>query len=457
MDEALTEAERYPWLTSGARGLLRWLHEHPSAPRFNHHCGDRLSAAGLASVRAFEQALHAKPIGWAPGSLPPWLPAHVDACFEQVPFYRQAGARPGRFSDIPPTGRADLSRAPWAFVPDNLTLDDLIVYNTSGTTGHPLDILSHPESASKYLPLLRAALATRGVRLAGGVGPNGERPRVALVLACWQRRTYTYASVSGYLEGAGFVKLNLNPDDWRSPSDRATYLDDCDPEVYTGDPLAFAELARLPLRTRPKALISTAMQLAPALREQLEGHFGCPVLDLYAMNESGPIAVAGTFGSLSGHALLQHQLYVEILSPDGEVCPPGERGEVTLSGGFNPFIPLLRYRTGDFASLAFAGRLPLLVDLAGRPPVVFVGASGQAINNIDVTGALRGFGLAQYSLHQARDGALTLHVPAGNLPGDELRAAVLSLFGPNQPLTVLPLKLPASGKVVQYTREASVS
>ena len=453
MTTALTEAERFPWLTTDAAGLLRWLHEHPSAPRYNHHCGDRLSAAGLARVRAFERALLAEPIGWQPGALPEWLAEFTAHCYRQVPFYREAGAAPARFVDIPPCDRADLSREPWSFVPDDLPLDDLIVYNTSGTTGHPLDILSHPENASRYLPLLRAALATRGVSLEGGFDPASGRPRVALVLVCWQRRTFTYASVSAFLDGAGFTKLNLHPGDWRDPADRARFLDACQPEVYTGDPLAFAELARLPLQTRPKALLSTAMQLAPALRDQLAAHFGCPVLDLYTMNECGPIAVGGSFGGLTGHALLQHRLYVEILDADGAVCPPGVRGEVTLSGGFNPFIPLLRYRTGDYASPDFAGTLPVLIDLQGRPPVVFAGANGQAINNIDVTGALRGFALPQYSLVQARDGALTLNVLPQTQDHDGLRAALQGLFGAAQPVTIVESEALADGKVVQYRRE----
>ena len=47
MTEALTEAQRYPLMTEEGRGLLRWLHESEYAPRYNHHCGPRLSAEGL--------------------------------------------------------------------------------------------------------------------------------------------------------------------------------------------------------------------------------------------------------------------------------------------------------------------------------------------------------------------------------------------------------------------------
>ena len=202
------------------------------------------------------------------------------------------------------------------------------MYNTSGTTGQPLAILSHPVTASSYLPLLEAALNLHGRRLGGGDG-------VSILLVCFQQRTYSYASVSSYLDGAGFAKINLNPADWRDPADRARFIDDCRPEVFTGDPLSFDALARLPLRHQPRALISTAMQLLPGLRGELEARFGCPVVDLYAMNEAGPIAAS----TAEGYALLQPRLFVEILDEAGRPCPAGVRGEVVLTGGLTRLSP----------------------------------------------------------------------------------------------------------------------
>jgi phenylacetate-CoA ligase len=449
--DTLTHAERYPWLTDDSRRLLDWMREHPAAPRFNHQCGDRLASVGLERVRHFEQEVSAAPPSWRPGEPPPWLAEFMASCLRDVPFYRRYGAPPTRLEGVPPCTRADLSREPWSFVPDTLPLDDLIVYNTSGTTGHPLDVLSHPEASSMYLPLLRAALRLHGLTLEGGRDPATGLPRVAMVLICFQRRTYTYASVSSFLGGAGFAKINLNPDDWRDPGDRARFLEECRPEVFTGDPLSLAELARLPLRHQPKVLISTAMQMLPGLRRELEARFGCPVIDLYAMNEAGPIGAAAA----AGHILLQPRLYVEVLDDDGVPCLPGERGEISLSGGFNPFVPLLRYRTGDYGSLSFAGWQPFLVGLEGRPPVVFRSAGGQAINNIDVTGALKPFALPYFQLHQAAGGALTLTLPASNIEPEQVRAALLGLFGPDQALEIVAAGTPAApaGKVIQYTRE----
>src|SRR5438128_8139610 len=193
MSAELTQDERYPWLTTSSRQLLEGLQEHPAAPRFNHHCGDRLTAAGLERVRQFEQHIRAAS-GWQPGQTPAWLAEFVSACFRDVPFYRRYGGAPARLADVPTTSRADLSREPWHFVADALPLDDLIVYNTSGATGHPLNVLSHPEAASKYLPLLQAALRLHGLTLAGGRAADTGRLGVALLLVCHQRQTYTYVS-----------------------------------------------------------------------------------------------------------------------------------------------------------------------------------------------------------------------------------------------------------------------
>jgi len=44
---------------------------------------------------------------------------------------------------------------------------------------------------------------------------------------------------------------------------------------------------------------------------------------------------------------------VEIVAEDGSTCrKPGERGELVGTGLLNRALPLVRYRTGDFATLA---------------------------------------------------------------------------------------------------------
>jgi phenylacetate-CoA ligase len=348
----LTERERRPLIDSDGRRLLDRLLEHPRGPRYNHTCGDRLTQGGLSAVRALEMAtLTASTV---PGRLPPWLAPFAAHCARTVPVYRRSGPPSGRLADLPTVARHDLAREPWAFVPDDHPLDEMVVYTSTGTSdGRGVEVASTPAAASGYLVMLRAALGPYGLTLEGGPG------RTAVALVCWQQRTYTYVSVSSYLDQAGIVKLNLKPADWADSSDVAAFLDDIRPEVFTGDPVAFSHLAELPLRHHPKALLSTAMALTRALRDRLQARFGCPVIDVYGMNEAGPVAAMAPDGS--GHVVLQPQLHVEILDRAGQPCGPSERGEITLTGGFNSALPLLRYRTGDFARLQHRGGRQLLV------------------------------------------------------------------------------------------------
>ena len=419
---------RHPLLDARGQETLRWLSEHPAAPRYNYACGDMLTPESLARVKAYAAEQDAHPPGW--DGQPAWLEEFARRCLRDVPFYRAYGGWSGDFTGLPTCDRHDLAAQPWAFVPDDQPLDDLLMYYTSGTTASKMWVLSDPESTSKYLVALERALALFGLRFQ-------HRSPVALALVGQQENTLTYPCTSSYLDQAGYLKLNLNPAEWRRPEDREEFLDACDPEVYSGDPLAFLELAKLDLKTRPRALVSTSMALLPGLRARLESRFECPVLDVYSLCEARCLAVdTGT-----GHQLLTNDLFVEILD-----------GEVVLTGGRNPFIPLLRYRTGDYASLEMRGRTPVLVGLEGRQPVRFVTPDGRSINNIDVTEVMKPFAIPQFHLHQERDGRLTFRYEGEGLSERDLRAALEGLLGPVE-LARADL---GGRKMVRYTSDREV-
>ena len=439
-----TDGERYPTLTDDGRKMLQFLREHPHAPIYRNESGNRLTADDIERVRQFERETLAAEVGWRPGEFPSWLDAFVDRSFAEVPFYRRYGSRPKDFADIPTISRAELSRDIAQFVPDPVATDRLINFRTSGTTGHALLLASHPIVAAGYLAFHKKALRLFGIELRCGRG------QVGVVLVGYQRKCFTYVSVNPTMNESGLAKINLHPDDWRNPEDRAKYLDALAPEVFTGDPISFAELAKLPLQTKPRALISTSMALLPGLREQLEQRFSCPVLDVYSMNEAGPVAAADA--AAGGHVLLQHCMYVEIVDDHGRTLPPGERGEVTLTGGFNFCLPLLRYRTGDYADLSCNGPEALLVGLEGRPPVRFRTMIGESINNIEVTHLLQPFAISQYTLHQNQDGSLSMRVAGSPHQMDAVRQALLQLFGAGQRLVIETVGS-FDGKVVQYTSD----
>ncbi len=437
----LTDKDRHPLLSPQGRTLLQSMTEHPAAPRFNAQCGDRLDGEGLAQVAGFEQQVASSPPSWRHGAQPPWLAPWLRETLPRVRAWRD-WAQDTPLARLPTMCRSDLSTDISAYVPEDLPLENLVVHNTFGTTGDRLVVPWTPQACTMYLPLMRRALALVDVALPELPG------RVGVLMVCWQRETVVVASVASYLGEAGFLKINLHPASWRQADDAKEYLQWSKPYLITGDPLSFAALLKLAPQIRPAALLSSSMHLSPALAADLREQFGCPVLDMYSCNETGPIA-ARDASSDSPWALLQPQLLVEIVDQRGRALPPGERGEICVTGGFNPYLPLLRYRTGDHAALRWQGSTPTLVDLQGRQPVLFAHADGRAVNNIDISVALKPFPLARFRLTQRADKTLVLETDP-LIDSAELRGAVRSVLG-ELPLQIA--QLPEGGKVVQYVQE----
>src|SRR5690606_7568776 len=152
-----------------------------------------------------------------------------------------------------------------------------------------------------------------------------------------------------------------------------------------------------------------------ATRSRLEEALGCPVVDVYSTLETGPIAAARPGG---GMALLQPGLYVEVVDDAGLPVPAGTPGEVAVTGGINPYLPLLRYRTGDTARLEWSGGAPVLHDLSGRAVVTLRGAAGP-VPSLDVVQVLEPLPLRRWAVHQAADDLVTVAVePEGRSAAD---------------------------------------
>ncbi len=442
----IAESERFPLLTPEGRRFLHAMRQDPQAPIWNWPNGEQLDASGLDRVERFAASLRSDtPAG--PDHPPDWLEGFAAYCLAEVPFYRSRSRSGTRWEEIPSCSREDLAPRPWDFVPDSEPLDRLIVFSSSGTTGHPARLPTHPFTAACGLPLLEHALAPLGVSF-----PRGA-DRMALTNLTAYPGAYTTAIVIAWLREAGCIRVNLDPADWRSGGDCAAYLDRWHAPIVLGDPVAFAALESLGLRRAPAALISSITALSPGYATELSTRFGCPVLDVYALTEAGIVAV----GAAEGHLVLPPDLYVEILDGEDRPCAPGVRGEVTLTGGRNPFAPLLRYRTGDFAALERRNGRLFLIGLDGRRPVLFPTPDGRIVHSMEVSRALRRLPLVQFRLHQDAEGEFRFGW-RGAVDGEEVRRVLQTLLGASAPLALeeLPPPGPQGRKVREFESEVRI-
>jgi phenylacetate-CoA ligase len=435
-----TDAERYPTLTEAGRQTLKFMREHPYAPIYRKQSGNRLTSNDIAELEAFESEYTA--CVKVPRKTD-WVPDFIRQVYADVPYYRELGSPPARIEDIHPVSRGNLAADIARFVPNNVSTERMINFQTTGTTGHPMLIPSHPQVAGRYLAFHQAALRRFGVALKYGAG------QVGVVLLGNQRNCFTYTSVTPLMGESGLAKINLHPDDWRDPDHRAIYIDALNAEVIAGDPLSFEALLDLNVTYMPKALLSVSMMMTAGLRNRLEQRFKCPILDLYSMNEVGPIGVFDP--RVDGHVLLQNQLHVEILDEQQQPVPPGDRGEIVVTGGFNFCLPLLRYRTGDYGALRWIDGECVIIGLEGREPVLFRGTSGAWLNNVDVSHALKALPTAQFGLHQTSDGSLILRLSASSMHlCEQARSALCMLLGDQY----IPVEtIVADDKFLQYTTE----
>ena len=420
----LSDAERWPTLDAAGAARLASLRDHPAAPRWSHATGDRLTAEQIERTRR-------------PLPVDGWLDEHL-AIARRLPAYRHLAGL-DRLADFPTIGRADLVADVAAFVPMDADFSRLVHGSSSGSTGAALTIPDDIEEVARSFHLLVDLVRAHGVDW------RPDRARMALVNLVMQHQAFTYASVVSGFGQSSMARINLAPGDWPYPGARADFLAAQVPQVITGDPSTLAELLQPDLldAVAPLALFSGAMELSAPLRARLEAAFGCPLFDVYGLHETRPIGIRVDDGPFR---LLPRRLHVEILDAAGRPVPDGEPGEIVVTAGENPFLPLVRYRTGDHARLVEHDGHPALADLEGRAHVQFRTPGGRLVSSVDVTQQLQAHGALGWTVHQAADNAVTVTVVDGDHAridaslgallgvGVRLRpAATLADLGPGKP------------------------
>lgn len=445
-----TPLMRPEWLAT-----LHRMREHPDAPRWNIEIGDRLTTDDLAFAKVFEERLAADRARPAPGPHDE-IVAWIEEQREHVPYFAKAlaGIDIRRdFAAIPRMTRRDLQRRLDEIVPPEEPLDRLIVNPTAGTTGEPILAPNHPRAIGCYDPLIQFCLRRHGVNA------RYDHTMIAAIQMCFQKSTIVYNAVHSFLDGAGFAKINLDPSSWPRPGSAARYVNDMEPVFISGDPIAFMEMLRLGVDYRPRAILSCALALTADLRGHLESAYGCPVVDFYSLNETGPLAYSSPESPGCFH-VLPHDIHLEICDDDGAPAPDGTVGEICVTGGRNPFLPLLRYRTGDAGRIVSrngtAGDPSPLIELRDcRMPVLFAAPDGRSINPIDIARVIRSRPVESFQCVQAPGLAVTVRLPSASIAhfGGDIVRGIAELFDGAVEVRHAELTVTHGEKIIPFIKE----
>jgi phenylacetate-CoA ligase len=314
---------------------------------------------------------------------------------------------------------------------------------TGGSTGEPVTVL-------KTRPAMAWELAAtwRGYGWAGvAVGDRQARFWGVPLTATARLRAQLIDFVSHRVRFSAFA-FNR-----RSFIDYERRLLESSPDWFYGYTSMLAELARwyhderrvCPIQ--PRAVVTTSEVLSPDDRAVIERSYRSRVFNEYGCGELGTIAHECELGRLHTS---DENMIIEILDGD-RPCAPGEKGEIVVTELNNIAMPLVRYRTGDFASYASnecpCGRsLGVLEQVYGRAYDFIVSPSGRRFHAeflmyVFEEAQRHQIGIAQFQVRQTSTNSL--HVIVVPAPGgfesnarQSLVKRIQSLLGENMNIAV---------------------
>ena len=287
------------------------------------------------------------------------LAAVVARVYERVPFYRrrfdEAGVRPEQVRD-----RADLARLPFTSKGDLRDhypfglfavprAEVVRLHASSGTTGKPTvvgytaaDLGVWAEACARCLLLSGAAPGqvfqnAYGYGLfTGGLGMHYGAERLGM----------TVVPVSGGNTARQVMLMQ----------DFGTEVVACTPSYALTLADALDELRVSRSQLQLKTFILGAEPWTDAMRQEIEGRLHVDAVNIYGLSEViGPGVSNECAAAKDGSHVLEDHFLVEVIDPQtGAALPDGEVGELVFTTLTKEALPLLRYRTGDLASLTRA-------------------------------------------------------------------------------------------------------
>jgi phenylacetate-coenzyme A ligase PaaK-like adenylate-forming protein len=248
---------------------------------------------------------------------------------------------------LPTTAKADL----WDAYPFGLLAvpreQVVAVHGSSGTGGRPTLVAYTRTDLKLWARMCARALAAAGATPASLV-----------------HNAYGYGLFTGGLgihQGAIELGATVVPVSGGMTPRQVTLIRDLRPDILTCTPSyairlgeALADAGAGPDHGLSlKAGIFGAEPWTEEMRVRLENLLGIRALDIYGLSEViGPGVASECVVAANGLHVNEDQFYVEALDPiTGSPVPDGTPGELTFTTMTKEALPLLRYKTGDIASL----------------------------------------------------------------------------------------------------------
>jgi phenylacetate-coenzyme A ligase PaaK-like adenylate-forming protein len=267
---------------------------------------------------------------------------------------------------LPFTTKHDLwDRYPWGML--TIPREQVVrVHGSSGTGGRPT-----------LVGYSRGDLAIWAEVCARSLGCAGATPGTVVHVA------YGYGLFTGGLGlhgGAELMGCTIVPASSGQSARQIVLLRDLGAEVLCCTPSYAARLGEVLVEEgvdlgelRLRAGVLGAEPWTEAMRVKIEALLGLKALDIYGLSEIiGPGVACECLEAQNGLHVNDDHFLVEVVDPaNGEPLPPGALGELVFTTLTREATPVLRYRTGDIASLDLSpcpcGRtLPRMSKVVGR-------------------------------------------------------------------------------------------
>lgn len=280
----------------------------------------------------------------------------VAYAYERVSFYRQrfdaAGIRSEQIRSLedlkrlPTMKKSDL-REHYPFGLLAVDTKDIIRFHaSSGTKGKPTVVAYTRRDIENWAEIVARTIAAAGGR-PGDIFHNA----------------YGYGLFTGGLglhygiERFGAVAV---PVSGGNTARQITLIQDLKPRGISGTPSyilniieTMREMGLDPRETSLEYGIFGAEPWTEEMRRQIEEALGIKAVDIYGLSEVvGPGVAIECHEGQDGLHIADDHFIAEVIDPEtGEVLPYGEEGELVFTSLTKEAFPVIRYRTGDIASL----------------------------------------------------------------------------------------------------------